>query len=98
MKRLVLLAFLFLVLPATAHAHTVSCANIRAAVASGYSPHAAAKHFHVSVHTVNYCLGRGHPYHRACCKVCYRGLYACGNSCISRHYPCHQPRGCACNG
>lgn len=33
---------------------------------------------------------------RACCKVCTTGK-ACGNSCISRSYTCHQPPGCACN-
>jgi hypothetical protein len=30
-----------------------------------------------------------------CCKVC-RGSQACGNSCISYKYTCHQPPGCAC--
>lgn len=34
---------------------------------------------------------------RLCCKICSRGK-ACGNSCISRSYTCHQPPGCACNG
>jgi len=34
---------------------------------------------------------------RACCKICRKGK-ACGNSCISRRYTCHQPQGCACNG
>ncbi|MCW1933379.1 hypothetical protein [Pararhodobacter zhoushanensis] len=33
----------------------------------------------------------------SCCRVCRTG-YACGNSCISRSYRCHQPRGCACDG
>lgn len=32
-----------------------------------------------------------------CCKVCTKGK-ACGNSCISRSYECHQPPGCACDG
>jgi len=32
----------------------------------------------------------------ACCKVCTTGK-ACGNSCISASYTCHQPPGCACN-
>jgi uncharacterized protein YraI len=32
-----------------------------------------------------------------CCKICTTGQ-ACGNSCISRSYTCHQPPGCACNG
>jgi competence protein ComEC len=31
-----------------------------------------------------------------CCKVCSAGK-ACGNSCISRSYTCHQPPGCACD-
>jgi competence protein ComEC len=31
-----------------------------------------------------------------CCKVCTVGK-ACGNSCISRRYTCHQPPGCACD-
>lgn len=31
-----------------------------------------------------------------CCKICTTGK-ACGNSCISRSYTCHQPSGCACN-
>lgn len=31
-----------------------------------------------------------------CCKVCTKGK-ACGNSCISRNYTCHQPPGCACD-
>jgi beta-lactamase superfamily II metal-dependent hydrolase len=31
-----------------------------------------------------------------CCKICTRGK-ACGNSCISRAYQCHQPPGCACD-
>jgi hypothetical protein len=31
-----------------------------------------------------------------CCKVCTTGK-ACGNSCISRAYTCHQPPGCACD-
>lgn len=32
-----------------------------------------------------------------CCKVCSKGK-ACGDSCISRSYTCHQPPGCACDG
>ncbi len=32
-----------------------------------------------------------------CCKICTVGK-ACGNSCISRDYQCHQPPGCACDG
>jgi hypothetical protein len=32
-----------------------------------------------------------------CCRVCTTGK-ACGNSCISRSFTCHQPPGCACNG
>ncbi|MCH4810040.1 hypothetical protein [Vreelandella neptunia] len=32
-----------------------------------------------------------------CCKTCSKGK-ACGNSCISRNYTCHQPKGCACDG
>lgn len=31
-----------------------------------------------------------------CCKICSRGQ-ACGNSCISRAYTCHQGPGCACD-
>ncbi|MDD5252189.1 MAG: hypothetical protein PHT12_06195 [Patescibacteria group bacterium] len=31
-----------------------------------------------------------------CCKICSTGK-ACGNSCISRSYTCHQPPGCACD-
>lgn len=34
---------------------------------------------------------------KSCCKICSTGK-ACGNSCISRSYNCHQPAGCACNG
>lgn len=34
---------------------------------------------------------------QGCCKVCRKGK-ACGNSCISRNYTCHQPQGCACDG
>jgi hypothetical protein len=34
---------------------------------------------------------------RVCCKICTTGK-ACGNSCISRNYTCHQPPGCACDG
>ncbi|WP_110599775.1 hypothetical protein [Salinicola lusitanus] len=34
---------------------------------------------------------------QGCCKVCRKGK-ACGNSCISRNYTCHQPEGCACDG
>jgi hypothetical protein len=34
---------------------------------------------------------------RRCCKICTTGK-ACGNSCISRRYTCHQPPGCACDG
>lgn len=37
------------------------------------------------------------PQRRSCCKICTTGK-ACGNSCISRRYTCHQPPGCACNG
>ncbi|MGH7570069.1 MAG: ComEC/Rec2 family competence protein [Gemmatimonadales bacterium] len=33
---------------------------------------------------------------RACCRICTTGK-ACGNSCISRRYTCHQPPGCACD-
>lgn len=36
------------------------------------------------------------PPARVCCKYCCKGK-ACGNSCISRSYSCHQPPGCACN-
>ncbi|KKO07645.1 hypothetical protein LCGC14_0056010 [marine sediment metagenome] len=32
-----------------------------------------------------------------CCKTCSKGK-ACGDSCISRSYTCHRPRGCACDG
>jgi len=32
----------------------------------------------------------------ACCTLCSLGK-ACGNSCISRLYTCHQGPGCACN-
>jgi len=32
-----------------------------------------------------------------CCKICKKGK-ACGDSCISMSYTCHQPPGCACNG
>jgi endonuclease YncB( thermonuclease family) len=31
-----------------------------------------------------------------CCKVCSKGV-ACGNSCISARYTCHQGHGCACD-
>ena len=31
-----------------------------------------------------------------CCKYCTTGK-ACGDSCISKNYTCHQPPGCACN-
>jgi LysM repeat protein len=37
------------------------------------------------------------PPAKSCCKICSKGK-ACGNSCISRSYTCHQPPGCACNG
>lgn len=33
----------------------------------------------------------------ACCKICTTGK-ACGDTCISAAYTCHQPPGCACNG
>lgn len=33
---------------------------------------------------------------RSCCRVCSKGK-ACGNSCISRRFECHQPVGCACD-
>jgi beta-lactamase superfamily II metal-dependent hydrolase len=36
------------------------------------------------------------PSAAGCCKVCTRGQ-ACGNTCISRSYTCHQPPGCACD-
>ena len=32
----------------------------------------------------------------SCCKTCRKGK-ACGDSCISRAYACHQPPGCACD-
>ena len=32
----------------------------------------------------------------SCCKLCQKGK-ACGNSCISASYTCHQPAGCACD-
>ena len=31
-----------------------------------------------------------------CCRVSSKGI-ACGNSCISARYTCHQGRGCACD-
>lgn len=34
---------------------------------------------------------------KVCCKICTKGK-ACGNSCISKKYICHQPPGCACDG
>lgn len=34
---------------------------------------------------------------RECCKICRKGC-ACGNTCISCQYTCHQPPGCACDG
>lgn len=37
------------------------------------------------------------PTQQTCCKICSKGK-ACGNSCISRSYTCHQPPGCACDG
>lgn len=33
---------------------------------------------------------------KVCCKICYTGK-ACGDTCISSSYTCHQPPGCACN-
>jgi micrococcal nuclease len=36
------------------------------------------------------------PTTRVCCKYCTTGK-ACGDTCISRSYTCHQPPGCACN-
>lgn len=33
-----------------------------------------------------------------CCKTCGPNSKACGDSCISRSYTCHQPPGCACDG
>ncbi len=33
----------------------------------------------------------------ACCKTCKKGK-ACGDSCISKSYKCHKPKGCACDG
>ncbi len=36
------------------------------------------------------------PSQSACCKTCSKGK-ACGDSCISRSYTCHQPVGCACD-
>lgn len=33
---------------------------------------------------------------RTCCKYCSIGK-ACGDSCISREFMCHQPAGCACD-
>jgi hypothetical protein len=36
------------------------------------------------------------PTSTGCCKICTTGK-ACGDSCISRSYTCHQPPGCACN-
>jgi beta-lactamase superfamily II metal-dependent hydrolase len=33
---------------------------------------------------------------RLCCKMCTVGK-ACGDTCISRAYTCHQPPGCACD-
>ena len=98
LKRVVLLTLLLIVVSPTARAHAASCASIRRAVAAGWSPNAVARQFHVPRGTVDYCLGRHHAHRRyaACCTVCKRG-YACGNRCISRHQPCRQPRGCACN-
>jgi len=40
-------------------------------------------------------VGQNQPA-RNCCRVCTTGK-ACGNSCISRRYQCHQPPGCACD-
>jgi hypothetical protein len=34
---------------------------------------------------------------RSCCRICTTGQ-ACGNTCISRSFTCHQGIGCACNG
>jgi len=34
---------------------------------------------------------------KVCCKVCTNSQ-ACGDSCISKNYTCHQPPGCACDG
>ena len=31
-----------------------------------------------------------------CCKICKKGK-ACGDSCISKSYTCHKPKGCACD-
>jgi hypothetical protein len=36
-------------------------------------------------------------YRVECCKICKKGK-ACGDTCISRDYECHKPRGCACDG
>jgi hypothetical protein len=36
-------------------------------------------------------------YNVKCCKICKKGK-ACGDSCISRSYTCHKPKGCACDG
>ncbi len=37
------------------------------------------------------------PANMYCCKICTKGK-ACGDTCISKSYTCHQPPGCACNG
>ena len=39
---------------------------------------------------------RSEPVDDGCCKHCSVGQ-ACGDSCISRSYECHQPPGCACD-
>jgi hypothetical protein len=36
------------------------------------------------------------PSAATCCKVCTKGK-ACGDTCISKSYTCHQPPGCACD-
>ena len=32
-----------------------------------------------------------------CCRICVQGK-ACGDSCVSRDFICHEGAGCACNG
>ncbi len=43
------------------------------------------------------CSGGDASCTTTCCKICTTGK-ACGDSCISNSYTCHQPPGCACNG
>jgi hypothetical protein len=101
--RLVLLGILLMGIPTTTLAENSDCSETAISQSIQLLPNpivtqkqqAQSKQSLDSENPVLLAYGET-PTQYGCCKICRVGK-ACGNSCISRYYNCHQPPGCACD-